>query len=133
MIFSEEEQEQIKKIAAKNELISKLWQEYNKYQQDPTAEYYLEIVEMTKALAKEMASVRNPQKKTVGGVEVNVMAAPILLSEDKLFERIKGLLTDNEKIFAGINKGKQEMEKSVENGKDLEKEKKIKKGTDIAI
>lgn len=134
MIFTEEEQLEIKKISDKNPLVKRLWEEYDKYQQDPTAEYYIEVVEMAKALAREMHSVRNPKEETIDGQKVSVMSAPILLGTDKLFDRIKILLTDSEKIFAGISKGKQELTKgSVFENKDADKKKKLSKGSDIAI
>jgi hypothetical protein len=114
MILTKEQLDQIEKLAAKYEVIQLLWEDYKKYQQDPSTEYYLEVVEMTKALAKEMRSVRNPEKKEIDGKMMNVMDAPILLCEDKLFDRIKVLLTDSEKIFAGIFKGKQELNKTNE-------------------
>lgn len=134
MIFTESEQVDIQKLANKNELVKKLWEEYSKYQQDPSAEYYVEVVEMAKALANEMKSVRNPKKEIVDGKTFNVMDAPILLSEDKLFDRIKVLLTDSEKIFIGISKGKHELNKSNEiDVKDSDKAKKLSKGTDLAV
>lgn len=135
MIFTEEEQLEIKKISDKNPLVKRLWEEYDKYQQDPTAEYYLAVVEMSKALAGEMNSVMSPKKEIIDGKTVTIMDAPILLSEDKLFERIKSLLTDNEKIFSGIAKGKQELNKGDQdiNKKDAEKAKKLAKGSDIAV
>ncbi len=134
MIFTESEQADIKKLSDKHEVIKRLWEEYSKYQQDPSAEYYLEVVEMTKALAREMNAVRNPRKETVDGKTVNVMDAPILLTEDKLFDRLKVLLTDSEKIFTGISKGKQELNKGADaEVKDSDKKKKLSKGSDIPV
>lgn len=134
MTFTESEQSDIKKLSDKHPLVKRLWDEYLKYQQDPSSEYYLEVVEMTKALAREMNSVRNPKKEKVGDKVVNVMDAPILLSEDKLFDRLKVLLTDSEKIFAGILKGKQDLEKNSDiEVKNSYKSKKLSKGEDLAI
>ncbi len=106
MKISDEDKKQLDKLCDKYPIVKSIYDEWNKYQQDPTAEYYLAIVEMTKSLSKEMHNVMNPKKEVIDGKSFSVMDAPILLSEDKLFERIRMLMTDSPKIFEGIEKGK---------------------------
>lgn len=111
MIFSEEEQSQIKKLGDKNELVKKLWEEY---------------LELTTDGSKMLFVSFNKALKTIS----EKMDDGSLKSTDFWFTAVMEVGKSGEKLFNTSSKGKFERES---NGEDLIKQKKLAKGSDIAI
>lgn len=107
------ENPKLKKLAEEYPLVQELIDELESYQTDPQKVFYLELKEMVVALSSEMKSVRNP----INNDEDIKKLCPILKGDDKLFERIKSLMTDSEKIFNGLKKGAAEEEEPQKKGK----------------
>lgn len=98
-MLTKEELEQFRLIASKDELLLKVLEEVNSIHTDPTKVFYRELIQTVMAMSKEMEFVRTGKKEL----------AHIIASEDKIFERMTKLITDSEKIFAGLRKGKEDV------------------------
>lgn len=113
-MFSKEEIEQIEKLAVKNPVILKLWEDHQQYLIDPAKLYYTAL---TNAIVDISVQIKN---KTVD-------------IEDAYTKSILKLAETGDKVFNTLERGKQELIKTVEENKDVEKQKKINKSPDLAI
>lgn len=111
MIFSEEEQSQIKKLGDKNELINKLWEEYSELTTDGSKMLFVSFNKALKEISEKMDDHS-------------------LTTSDPWFNAVMEIGKSGEKLFNTSSKGKFEREN---NGDDLIKQKKLAKGSDIAI
>jgi hypothetical protein len=98
-MLSKLELDEFKKIAVGNHILEKVLQEIESIHGDPTRVFYKELNQTIIALSKELGFIRLGQKEL----------AHIIASDDKTFERVSKLLTDSEKIFSGLRKGKEDV------------------------
>ena len=112
-MLSNLEIEEFKKLSVGNDLLEKVYKELMSIYEDPTKAVYKEITQAAVALSKEMSHVRNGEEHL----------APILKSDDKTFERMFKIITEAEKVFAGIRKGKEDVfPEEAKSDKEKEKE-----------
>lgn len=90
------EQKQLANAKKDYPVVAKIAKELEIYMNDPSSEFYKELILTVQHLSKELGYVRDGKEAM----------ATILKSEDKTFERISSLLTNSEKIFTGLDKGK---------------------------
>jgi len=116
IVFNKEQIQEIEKLCLKNEVVKILWEDYQTYLTDPAKLYYTAL---TEAIVDLSLQIKN---KTID-------------VEDAYTKSILRLSETGDKVFNTLDRGKQEIMKSMEaiNGIDEDKEKKIKKGKDIAI
>ena len=98
-MLSKLELEEFKRLSIGNELFEKIYHELDSINEDPTKVFYRELNQTVIALSKELGFIRNGEKNL----------AHIIGSDDKTFERVSKLLTDSEKIFSGLRKGKEDV------------------------
>ncbi len=113
MIFNEKEKEEIIKLGIKYPVISNLWEEYISYEKDPAKIYYTAL---TDAIIEISQQIKNKS----------------LDVEDPYTKSILKLAETGDKVFDTLQRGKNELNKVIEE-EDEQKNKKIKKGTDIAV
>lgn len=113
-MLSKLELDEFKKISVGNPLLEKVQQDLEGIYGDPTKVFYKELNQTIIALSKELGFIRLGQSEL----------AHIIGSEDKTFERVSKLLTDSEKIFSGLRKGKEDVfPEEAKSDKELEGEK----------
>lgn len=113
MIFNEHELASINKIADKEPLIKKLLDEYLDYQKDSSKLYFVALNDAIIDIAKKIKS------KTID-------------VEDTYTKSILKLAETGDKVFNTLERGKQELNKVMEDI-DEQKQKKLGKSKDIAI
>lgn len=96
MELNKEDKAQIKQAIEQYPAVKKIWEALEIYTADPSKDFYKEVVLTVQHLSKELALVRSGKKTE----------AVLLNSEDRLFERVKDLLVNAEKIFGGLDRGK---------------------------
>jgi len=106
MNLSKEELLELEALAKKNNAVSKALDFIESFLSDPHKKFYNELCRTVEALSEEMKIIRDGKelKLTEDGVTQNT--APIITGDDKVFDRILKLLTENEKIFNGLRKAK---------------------------
>ncbi len=95
MIISEKERKEIIILGEKHPIVKRMFDEILSYANDPAKVFYKEMSLTIKALSQELRDAREdkePELKILGNKE--------------LFTMIKDLFTNSEKIFAGLKKGK---------------------------
>ena len=95
MIISEKERKEIIILGEKHPIIKRMHDEVLSYANDPAKVFYKEMSLTIKAMSDELRMAREddePELKILGNKE--------------LFTMIKDLLTNSEKIFAGLRKGR---------------------------
>lgn len=93
--LTEQEEQVILKLAQKHPEVQKLYDMLQYVKNDPRHKFHLGLTGMLDKLSDEMINLKN-NKPTLKG---------IISGEDKVFERVKSLLVDGDKIFTGITKG----------------------------
>jgi len=99
-MLTKAELEEFKKMADKNSLLEKVYNEIEAINGDPAKEFYKELVLTISALSKELSFLRDGKKEL----------ATLIASDDKTFERVTKLATDADKIFNGLRKGKMDID-----------------------
>lgn len=102
MIFSEKEIELINQYASRHPVILKLWEEYKSYNTDPAKIYYLALTDAIIEISKQIKSK--------------------LLNADDLYTKsILRLAETGDKVFNTLERGKLELNKTLEEGKSPNK------------
>jgi len=99
MIISEEERKEIIILGEKHPIIKRLYDEVLSYANDPAKIFYKEMSLTIKALSEELKSARDDKEPKLK-----------ILGNKELFTMIKDLFTNSEKIFAGLRKGKMDID-----------------------
>ena len=115
-LINDKDREELLKI--KNPKVKILLDFYDMVTGDSGGKYYLSVIEVVGALSKEMGQLAQGKGHSL----------EILQSEDKTFERVLALLTNNKKIFAGINKGRNYVI-----GEEKKEDKSLTKGSSIPL
>lgn len=107
MIISEKERKEIIILGEKHPIVKRMYDEILSYASDPAKVFYQEMSLTIKTLSEELKTVRedeDPQLKIMGNKD--------------LFTMIKDLLTNSEKIFAGLKKGKLDIDPNAKQQED---------------
>ena len=105
MIISEKERKQIIILGEKNPIVQRLYDEVLSYDNDPAKVFYKEIALTIKAISKELKDAREEDEPKLR-----------MLGNKDLFSSIKDLFTNSEKIFAGLKKGKTDIDPNFKQG-----------------
>jgi hypothetical protein len=97
--MTQEEIKLLEKLSEKDPLLKSAYDEIMGIHADPTKIFYKELIQTVMALSKELEFIRTGKKEL----------ANIIGADDKTFERVTKLLTDSEKIFSGLRKGKDDV------------------------
>lgn len=98
MALTEKELAELAPLIKKHPIVGRLYDELEAYQTDPTRKFYNSIANVINTLSNEMNWLCEENEENEGKVK-------LLNSNDKKFANLKVMLTDSEKIFAGLNKG----------------------------
>jgi hypothetical protein len=97
--MTQEEIKLLEKLSEKDPLLKSAYDEIMGIHTYPTKIFYKELIQTVMALSKELEFIRTGKKEL----------ANIIGADDKTFERVTKLLTDSEKIFSGLRKGKDDV------------------------
>lgn len=107
MILNDKEKSEAKALATKHPVVNKMLQELVSYDIDPAKMFYREVVLTIQALSEDMESIRTG--KVAGDIITEGEEAKSnlkIMADNKTFGMIKDLLINLDKIFAGLQKGK---------------------------
>ena len=99
MIISEKERKQIIVLGEKTPIVQRLYDEVLSYDNDPAKVFYKELSLTIKAISNELKIAREESEPNLK-----------LLGNKELFTMLKDLFTNSEKIFAGLKKGKADID-----------------------
>lgn len=101
MIISEKERKEIIILGEKHSIVKRMFDEVLSYANDPAKVFYKELSLTIKTLSEELKIAREEDDPNLR-----------LLGNKELFTMIKDLLTNSEKIFIGLKKGKLDIDPS---------------------
>ncbi len=117
MVLNHKEKTEAEELAKKHPVVKIMLDELQSYEEDPAKVFYLEMTEIIKALSGEMRAIREGKVQDDGDgglTNVEIMTNP------KIFGMIKDMLTNSEKIFVGLKKGRYDIDpnaKKIQEGK----------------
>jgi hypothetical protein len=112
MEFTEKEKKELITIAEKHKVVQKLLEELESYKQDTTKKYYASINRITNAIADDLVKVAEGKD------------SECVVLTSTLFDVIQKLLPITDKVFAGIKKGREDIDpETAELEKKLESDK----------
>lgn len=107
MIISDKERAEIITLGEKNPIVKRLYDEVLIYSNDPAKVFYKELSLTIKALSEELKTAREEDEPNLR-----------LLGNKELFTMIKDLMTNSEKIFIGLEKGRFDIDPNAKQNKD---------------
>jgi hypothetical protein len=112
MDFTDKEKKELITIAEKHSVVAKLLEELESYKQDTTKKYYSSINRITNAIADDLVKVAEGKDEQC------------VVLTSSLFDVIQKLLPITDKVFAGIKKGREDIDPdAAELDKKLESDK----------
>lgn len=114
MEFNEKEKKELITIAQEHTLVARLLEELESYKQDTTKKYYSSINRITNAIADDLVKVAEGRD------------SECVVLTSTLFDVIQKLLPITDKVFAGIKKGREDLDPE---GAEIEKKKEADKSS----
>lgn len=98
MEFTEKERKELITLSEKHPIVAKLLEENQSYKLDTTKKYYASINRITNAIADDLIKVAEGKD------------SDCVVLTSSLFDVIQKLLPITDKVFAGIKKGKEDID-----------------------
>ena len=107
MILNPVEKKTAQELAQKHDVVKKMLEELESYEDNPAKVFYKEMSLTIKAISEELRAAREDKEPKLK-----------ILSDTHLFGMIKDLFTNSEKIFAGLKKGKLDIDPNARQEED---------------